>query len=212
MAIRSILAGVGAYLPERVVSNDELARTVDTSDEWIRERTGIRQRHIAARARDGGLHGHRGRARRACGRRRRTGRGRRDHPGHQHAGPGLSRHGAARAGGARRDQGVRLRHRRGLRRLHLRAVGGRQHDPHRPGARRAGDRQRGLFAHPELAGPRHLRAVRRRRRCRVPARRQGRGSTDRGILSTHLHAQGTLGDILYVDGAVGRPRQARAIW
>src|SRR5262245_44754702 len=48
MAIRSVLAGVGAYLPERAVSNDELARTVETSDEWIRERTGICQRHIAA--------------------------------------------------------------------------------------------------------------------------------------------------------------------
>src|SRR6478672_8339342 len=48
MPIRSILAGVGAYLPERAVSNDELARTVETTDEWIRERTGIRQRHIAA--------------------------------------------------------------------------------------------------------------------------------------------------------------------
>ena len=48
MAIRSILAGVGAYLPERVVTNDELARTVETTDEWIHERTGIRQRHIAA--------------------------------------------------------------------------------------------------------------------------------------------------------------------
>src|SRR5579859_2712255 len=48
MPIRSILAGVGAYLPERVVTNDELARTIETSDEWIRERTGIRQRHIAA--------------------------------------------------------------------------------------------------------------------------------------------------------------------
>ncbi len=48
MAIRSILAGVGGYLPERVLTNDELARTVETSDEWIRERTGIRQRHIAA--------------------------------------------------------------------------------------------------------------------------------------------------------------------
>ncbi len=49
MPLRSILSGVGAYLPERVVSNDELAATVDTSDEWIRERTGIRQRHIAAK-------------------------------------------------------------------------------------------------------------------------------------------------------------------
>jgi len=45
----SILAGCGGYLPERIVTNDELARTVDTSDEWIRERTGIRQRHFAAR-------------------------------------------------------------------------------------------------------------------------------------------------------------------
>lgn len=45
---RSILRAVGAYLPERVVSNDELALTVDTSDEWIRERTGIRCRHLAA--------------------------------------------------------------------------------------------------------------------------------------------------------------------
>ena len=44
----------------------------------------------------------------------------------------------------------------------------------------------------------------------VPARRRRAGAaTDRGILSTHLHAQGTLGDILYVDGAVGQPRQAR---
>ncbi len=45
---RSIVAGCGAYLPERVVTNDELAKRVDTSDEWISQRTGIRQRHIAA--------------------------------------------------------------------------------------------------------------------------------------------------------------------
>jgi 3-oxoacyl-[acyl-carrier-protein] synthase III len=48
MPIRSILAGVGGYLPERIVTNDDLSRTVDTTDEWIRERTGIRQRHFAA--------------------------------------------------------------------------------------------------------------------------------------------------------------------
>jgi 3-oxoacyl-[acyl-carrier-protein] synthase-3 len=48
MAIRSQVVGCGSYLPLRVMSNDELARTVDTSDEWIRKRTGIRERHLAA--------------------------------------------------------------------------------------------------------------------------------------------------------------------
>ncbi|WP_395670548.1 beta-ketoacyl-ACP synthase III [Phenylobacterium sp.] len=46
--LRSVLTGVGGYLPERVVTNDELAQIVDTSDEWIRERTGIARRHRAA--------------------------------------------------------------------------------------------------------------------------------------------------------------------
>jgi 3-oxoacyl-[acyl-carrier-protein] synthase-3 len=45
---RSIVRSVGAYLPTRVVTNDELAKTVETSDEWIQQRTGIKQRHIAA--------------------------------------------------------------------------------------------------------------------------------------------------------------------
>ncbi|MCF3947263.1 ketoacyl-ACP synthase III [Acidiphilium sp. AL] len=45
--MRTLLEGVGAYLPERIVSNDELAARIDTSDAWIRERTGIAQRHIA---------------------------------------------------------------------------------------------------------------------------------------------------------------------
>jgi len=48
MRPRTQLAGIGGYLPARVVTNEELAQRVDTSDEWIRERTGIRQRHIAA--------------------------------------------------------------------------------------------------------------------------------------------------------------------
>jgi 3-oxoacyl-[acyl-carrier-protein] synthase-3 len=48
MVIRSIVAGCGSYLPQRVVTNDELSKHVDTSDAWIVERTGIRQRHIAA--------------------------------------------------------------------------------------------------------------------------------------------------------------------
>ena len=48
MSFRSQVIGCGAYLPERIVSNAELAKTLDTSDEWIMQRTGIRQRHIAA--------------------------------------------------------------------------------------------------------------------------------------------------------------------
>jgi 3-oxoacyl-[acyl-carrier-protein] synthase-3 len=46
--LRSVVLGCGSYLPERVLSNRELAASVDTSDEWIVQRTGIRQRHIAA--------------------------------------------------------------------------------------------------------------------------------------------------------------------
>jgi len=44
----SKVVGTGGYLPTQVVSNEDLAKRVDTSDEWIRTRTGIRQRHIAA--------------------------------------------------------------------------------------------------------------------------------------------------------------------
>ena len=42
------IAGTGSYLPEKVLTNDDLARFVDTSDEWIASRTGIRERHVAA--------------------------------------------------------------------------------------------------------------------------------------------------------------------
>ena len=45
--IRSVIRGVGAHLPKRVMTNADLEKIVDTSDDWIVERTGIRQRHIA---------------------------------------------------------------------------------------------------------------------------------------------------------------------
>ncbi|WP_417789016.1 beta-ketoacyl-ACP synthase III [Terasakiella pusilla] len=48
MALRSKILGCGSYLPENCVTNDELAKTVDTSDEWIQARTGIKQRYVAA--------------------------------------------------------------------------------------------------------------------------------------------------------------------
>ncbi len=46
--LRSRILGCGAYLPEKVLTNDELAKTIDTSSEWIVGRTGITQRHVAA--------------------------------------------------------------------------------------------------------------------------------------------------------------------
>ena len=47
--LHSRVAGTGSYLPARVLTNDDLKRRgVDTSDEWVRTRTGIRQRHVAA--------------------------------------------------------------------------------------------------------------------------------------------------------------------
>ena len=46
--MRSVVLGYGAYLPERVLTNAELAKMVDTSDDWIVQRTGIKERHIAA--------------------------------------------------------------------------------------------------------------------------------------------------------------------
>jgi 3-oxoacyl-[acyl-carrier-protein] synthase III len=48
MIFRSHVIACGGYLPERIVSNAELAQRLDTSDEWIVQRTGIRQRHVAA--------------------------------------------------------------------------------------------------------------------------------------------------------------------
>lgn len=47
-AMTSRIVGTGSYVPEVIVTNDDLAKIVDTNDEWIRERTGIRQRHIAS--------------------------------------------------------------------------------------------------------------------------------------------------------------------
>jgi 3-oxoacyl-[acyl-carrier-protein] synthase-3 len=47
-SVRTVIRGVGGYLPTRVLTNDDLAKVVDTSDQWITERTGIKERRIAA--------------------------------------------------------------------------------------------------------------------------------------------------------------------
>ncbi len=46
--LQSVVVGVGSYLPERILSNQDLEKTLDTTDAWIVQRTGIKQRHIAA--------------------------------------------------------------------------------------------------------------------------------------------------------------------
>jgi len=46
--LRSVIRGCGAYLPARILTNQDLAKLIDTTDQWITERTGIKQRHIAA--------------------------------------------------------------------------------------------------------------------------------------------------------------------
>ena len=48
MPRRSQVVGCGSYLPDRVVTSADLAKTLDTSDEWIVQRTGIRERRVAA--------------------------------------------------------------------------------------------------------------------------------------------------------------------
>ena len=48
MTLRAVVKGVGHYLPARVVENAEFEATLDTSDEWIKARSGIERRHFAA--------------------------------------------------------------------------------------------------------------------------------------------------------------------
>jgi 3-oxoacyl-[acyl-carrier-protein] synthase-3 len=201
---RSILAGVGAYLPERAVSNEELAASLATTDEWIRERTGIRQRHIAG-----------------------------PHETCAFMGTAAAKAALASAGAepsdvdgiilatATPDQAfpaasVRVQAALGV-------PGGFAFDVSAACAGflyalsvgdamiRAGQARGVLVIGSEVysrilnwqdrgtcvlfgdgAGAVLLRAG------------EGSGSQDRGVLSTHLHAQGTLGDILYIDGAVGQ--------
>jgi 3-oxoacyl-[acyl-carrier-protein] synthase-3 len=204
MPIRSILAGAGGYLPERLVSNDELAAQIDTSDTWIRERTGIRQRYLAGPHETACFMGTRA-ARAAL----------------ENAGAGPDDVDAIIVGTSTPDQAfpataVRIQAELGVTRgfgfdlsaacsgfiYGLSIADSMIRTGHAHGVLVIGSevysrildwKDRAtcvLFG--DGAGAVFLRAG------------EGQGSADRGVLSTHLHAQGTLGDILYVNGAVGR--------
>ena len=140
------------------------------------------------------------RAARPRARRHERQRSRSDRAGDRHPRPDLPVDRRQGAGAARHEARRRVRRAGGVLRLHLRARRRRQRAAARPGPHRAGDRRRNVFAHPRLAGSRHLRAVRRRRRRARAERGPGRAATGRGILSTHLHSDGRQHDILYVDG------------
>ena len=174
--IRSAVTGVGAYLPEQIVTNADLAKFVDTTDEWISERTGIRQRHSAPRRpADLATWPSRPPGGRWPPPASTAGRRRPDHRRHHHARPDLPGHRRHRAAQAGRAGLHRLRRPGGLLGLRLRAERRRRLRGARPRQMRPGHRRRGDDPADGLDRPRHLRAVRRRRRRRGgrAARRAG---------------------------------------
>ena len=203
MPIRSILSGVGGYLPERIVTNDDLARTVDTSDEWIRERTGIRQRHFAGPHETATFMG---------------AAAARDALAHAKAEP--SDVDAVILATSTPDQAfpstaVRVMAALGIQGgfgfdLSAACAGFIYALSVADGMIRSGQARGVLVIGSEVYS--RILNWRDRGTCVLFGDgagavflRAGEGSgADQGILSTHLHAQGSLGDILYVDGAVGQ--------
>ena len=195
-----------------IVTNDELARTVDTSDEWIRDAPASASGTSLPRTKPR-LHGHRRGPRRAgrCRRRRAD-----DVDAiilatstPDQAFPATALRVQAAAG---REAGLRLRSVRRLCRVHLWAVRRRRNDQVPPGARHAGHRQRGLLPHPELAGPRHLRAVRRRRRRRVPARRATMATTSDRASCRPISMPRARSATFCMSMAPSASRTSRATW
>ena len=202
--VRSILTGVGGYLPRRCVSNDELAARLDTSDAWIRERTGITQRYLADETETAACLGTEA-ARAALGM---AGATAADVDGiivgtstPDQAFPATALRIQAALGVTRgfgfdiaaacsgfiyalsvADAMIRAGQARGVLVIGSEVYSRILDWEDRGTCVLFGDGAGAVFLH---AG-------------------QGAGNNDRGVLSTHIHAQGTLGDILYVDGAVGR--------
>ena len=202
---RAVLAGVGGYLPPRIVTNDELARTLDTSDAWIRERTGIGERRIVGEGE-------------SCASMA-TAAG---HQALERAGVGPGEVDAVILATATPDQAfpstaVRVQAALGVTggfgfdvsaacsgfvyalsiadcMIRSGQVGGVLVIGSEVYSRIVDWTDRGtcvLFG--DGAGAVYVRAA------------QAEDPEGRGILSTHLHAEGRHGDLLYIDGAVGRP-------
>lgn len=205
-ACRSAIVGVGGYLPRRVVDNAELSRRVDTSDEWIRERTGIRQRHLAEPDETAAF-----------------------------MGAAAARAALAQAGVAADavdlvivatstpDQGfpataLRIQAALGITRgfgfdLSAACTGFVYALAVADGLMRGGQAERVLVIGSEVYS--RIMDWSDRNTCVLFG--DGAGAvllareplqSGRGLLSTHLHADGRLGDLLYIDGAVGQPERS----
>ena len=171
----SAIYGVGVYAPDKVISNFDLEKMMDTSDKWITERTGIRTRHIAEPgtrtldlARDGRPEGAR--------RRRHQRQGpRHDHRRDVHAGRPLPEHRLPAAGRVERARRLRLRPAGGVHQLRLRPRQRRRLHRQRPRRERARHRRRGALPQPRLhpARNRHGGHLRRRRGRRRGAAGEG---------------------------------------
>jgi 3-oxoacyl-[acyl-carrier-protein] synthase-3 len=201
---RAVLTGTGAYLPEKIVTNAEMAQQVDTSDEWITERTGIKQRHFAAPHETAAYMGAEA-GRKAL----------------QAAGMAPEQLGAIIVGTSTPDQAFPSTA------LHIQAALGAKNAygfdisaacsgfiyglSLADAMIRAGQVQSVLVIGSEVYS--RILNFEDRGTCvlfgdgagavLLQAREVGRDGP--GLLSTHLHADGTLADILYVDGAVGQP-------
>lgn len=199
MGTRSILAGVGAYLPERIVSNDELSRSIDTSDAWIRERTGIRQRYIAGPYETAAFMG------------TAAARGALDDAGARPADVDAIILATSTPDQAFPATALRVQAALGIERgfgfdVSAACAGFIYGLSIADSLIRVGQARGVLVIGSEVYS--RIMDWHDRGTCVLFGDGAGAaflypGSGERGILSTHLHAQGALGDLLYVDGAVG---------
>ncbi len=202
MRLRSVMAGAGGYLPERVVTNAELAERLETSDAWIVERTGIRQRHIAGAHETAAFMGARA-AQAAL----------------EHAGATAADVDAIILGTSTPDQafpatalGVQAMLGAGGFGFDVSAAcSGFVYGLSIADAMIRSGQARGVLVIGSEVYSRIL-DWSDRGTCVLFGDGAGavflradEGGGERGVLSTHLHAQGSLGPLLYVDGAVGRP-------
>ena len=106
--IAAKITGVAGYLPPRVMTNADMEKIVDTNDEWIRTRTGIRERHVVDKGMASSHLGHRSRKTRPRQTNTNPCRHRHDHRRQRHSGHALSRYGLPGAGSHRRKKSLGL--------------------------------------------------------------------------------------------------------